>query len=105
MNSNGNFIHNKEKKLCKVRFRSVFIFVCLLYSNLLLPKGVPMDRQRATYQVIIFRAEDLPRTDLGIMASVRKAIGGAPVALVDACVKVSFAGHVVCHISFEFPCS
>ena len=54
-----------------------------------------MNRQRASYQVMIVRAEDLPRTDLGIIASVRKAIGGKPVAFVDAMVKVSFAGHTV----------
>jgi len=65
------------------------------HSNLLLPVGVPLQRQRALYAVTIYCGEDLPRTDLGIMATVQKAITGKDVAFVDACVKVSFVGHVV----------
>ena len=64
-------------------------------SNLLLPVGVPLQRQRAMYAVTIYCGEDLPRTDLGIVATVQKAITGKDVAFIDACVKVSFAGHVV----------
>ena len=63
--------------------------------NLLLPAGVPMQRQRAIYQMIIYRAEDLPRTNLGLFASVKKAIGGSPEAFIDAMVKIHFAGQVV----------
>jgi len=66
-----------------------------VYRNLLLPVGVPLQRQRALYAVTIYCGEDLPRTDLGIMATVQKAITGKEVAFVDACVKVSFVGHVV----------
>ena len=54
-----------------------------------------MERQRAIYQFIIYRAEDLPRTNLGLFASVKKAIGGAPEAFIDAMVKIHFAGQVV----------
>ena len=63
--------------------------------NLLLPAGVPMERQRAMYQVIIYRGEDLPRTDFGIMASLKKAITTSNVAFIDALVKVTFVGHAV----------
>ena len=62
---------------------------------MLLPAGVPLHRQRAMYEVTVFRAEDLPRTDLGIMASVQKVLTQKDVAFVDAFVRVSFAGHIV----------
>ena len=54
------------------------------------------------YAVTIYSGEDLPRTDLGIMATVQKAITGKEVAFVDACVKVSFVGHVVRFCSGRF---
>ena len=54
-----------------------------------------MERQRALYQVIIYRGEDLPRTNLGVFASVKKAIGGKAEAFIDAMIKVHFAGQVV----------
>ncbi|ELU05062.1 hypothetical protein CAPTEDRAFT_184805 [Capitella teleta] len=63
-------------------------------GNLLLPAGVALDRQRAVYQVIIYRGEDLPRTDFGIFTSMRNAISLNKVAFVDAYVKVSFVGHI-----------
>ena len=64
-------------------------------SNLLLPVGVPLQRQRALYAITIYCAEDLPRTDIGIMATVQKAFTRKEVAFIDACVKVSFVGHIV----------
>lgn len=68
--------------------------------NLLLPAGMPLDRQRASYCVIIYRGEDLPCTDLGVVASMRQAVGLNPGALVDAYVRVSFVGQVVSHVSY-----
>jgi hypothetical protein len=67
----------------------------LLCRNILLPVGVPVVRQRAVYNVTVYRAEDLPRTDLGVFASVQKAITKKEVAFIDPYIKVSFAGHVV----------
>ena len=64
-----------------------------------MPVGVPMERQRATYHMIIYRAEDLPRTNLGLFASVKKAMGGSAEAFIDAMVKVHFAGQVVRYLS------
>ena len=63
--------------------------------NLLLPAGVPLERQRAAYRVIIHRAEELPRMDIGIMASVKKAMLMNKTDFIDAYVRVSFVGHVV----------
>lgn len=60
-----------------------------------MPAGVPLDRQRAVYTITIYRAEDLPRTDFGIFASMRNAIALNKVAFIDAFVKVSFVGHIV----------
>ena len=67
-----------------------------LFSNLLLPDGVPADRQRANFTVRIFRAEGLPKMNTGVMASVKKALTGEGKDLVDPYVQVSFAGHKVC---------
>ena len=69
--------------------------VLYFHRNLLLPSGITKNRESAVYSVNIYRAENLPRLDTGIMASVRKALITGPVAFVDAYVKVSFAGHVV----------
>ena len=63
--------------------------------NLLLPAGMPLERQRASYSVVIYQAEDLPTSDLGVVASMRQAVGLSPGALVDAYVRVSFVGLVV----------
>ena len=60
----------------------------------MLPAGMPAERQTATYTLAIFRGEDIPQTDGGIMASVKKAIT-SKVDMVDAFVKVSFMGLVV----------
>jgi len=54
-----------------------------------------MARQRVIYSVFIYRGEDFPRTDFGIMASLQKALTKKDVAFVDAFVQVSFVGHSV----------
>ena len=64
------------------------------HSNLLLPAGMPMERQKAAYRIVIHRAEDIPKMDTGIMASMKKAITMSA-AFVDAYVKISFLGHRV----------
>ena len=69
--------------------------ILLFFSNLLLPDGVPADRQRANFTVKIFRAEGLPKMNTGVMASVKKALTGEGKDLVDPYVQVSFAGHRV----------
>ena len=54
-----------------------------------------MSRRRAVYSVFVYRGEDLPQTDLGVMASVQRAVSSKDVAFVDAFVQISFAGHTV----------
>ncbi|XP_071746024.1 otoferlin isoform X2 [Lepeophtheirus salmonis] len=61
-------------------------------ANLLLPDGVPAERQRAKYIVRIYRADGLPRMNSSIMANLKHAFGGPPKDLVDPYVQVSFAG-------------
>ncbi|KAK3090409.1 hypothetical protein FSP39_011632 [Pinctada imbricata] len=63
-------------------------------GNLLLPDGVPADRQRAKFCINVFKAEGLPKMNTGMMASVKKALTGESKDLVDPYVQVSFAGHV-----------
>ena len=67
----------------------------IFFRNLLLPDGVPAERQRARIVVKIYRAEGLPRMTTGVMASVKKAFTGESKDLVDPYVMVSFAGHKV----------
>ncbi|XP_074640585.1 otoferlin-like isoform X2 [Tubulanus polymorphus] len=62
-------------------------------ANLLLPEGVPAERQRGQYIIKIYRAEGLPKMNTGVMASVKKAFTGEAKDLVDPYVQVSFAGH------------
>ncbi|XP_050432533.1 otoferlin-like isoform X3 [Adelges cooleyi] len=61
-------------------------------ANLLLPDGVPVDRQRAKYVVRIYRADGLPKMNSTLVANMRKAFTGESRDLVDPFVQVSFAG-------------
>ena len=67
----------------------------LCYSNLLLPEGVPSERQRSRIIIKVYKAEGLPKMNTGIMANVKKAFTGEAKDLVDPYVEVSFAGHKV----------
>ncbi|XP_071987952.1 otoferlin isoform X14 [Engystomops pustulosus] len=62
-------------------------------GNLLLPDGVPSERQWARFYVKIYRAEGLPRMNTSIMANVKKALIGENKDLVDPYVQVTFAGQ------------
>lgn len=81
-------------------FRSVLyndlILLPVYLRNLLLPAGVPADRQRANIVIKVYRAEGLPKMNTGLMANVKKAFTGEGKDLVDPYVQVSFAGHKVC---------
>ncbi|KFV55604.1 Otoferlin, partial [Tyto alba] len=63
--------------------------------NLLLPDGVPAERQWARFYIKIYRAEGLPRMNTSIMANVKKAFIGDNKDLVDPYVQVVFAGQKV----------
>ena len=65
------------------------------FRNLLLPDGVPAERQRARFIFKVYKAEGLPKMNTGIMANVKKAFTGESKDLVDPYVQVSFAGHKV----------
>uniref|UniRef100_A0A8C9VL99 Otoferlin n=1 Tax=Scleropages formosus TaxID=113540 RepID=A0A8C9VL99_SCLFO len=62
-------------------------------GNLLLPEGVPSERQWARFYVKIYKAEGLPRMNTSIMANVKKAFIGENKDLVDPYVQVIFAGQ------------
>lgn len=62
-------------------------------GNLLVPDGVPAERQWARYYLKIYRAEGLPRMNQSIMANVKKAFIGENKDLVDPYVQVQFAGQ------------
>uniref|UniRef100_A0A8C7T8N5 C2 domain-containing protein n=1 Tax=Oncorhynchus mykiss TaxID=8022 RepID=A0A8C7T8N5_ONCMY len=62
-------------------------------GNLLLPEGVPAERQWARYYVKIYRAEGLPKMNTSIMANVKKAFIGENKDLVDPYVQILFAGQ------------
>ncbi|XP_039572461.1 otoferlin-like [Passer montanus] len=64
-------------------------------GNLLLPDGVPPERQWARFYIKIYRAEGLPRMNTSIMANVKKALIGENKDLVDPYVQVAFAGQKV----------
>ncbi|XP_026633916.1 otoferlin isoform X3 [Microtus ochrogaster] len=62
-------------------------------GNLLLPEGVPAERQWARFYVKIYRAEGLPRMNTSLMANVKKAFIGENKDLVDPYVQIFFAGQ------------
>ncbi|CAH2103117.1 unnamed protein product [Euphydryas editha] len=61
-------------------------------ANLLLPDGVPLERQRAHFVVNVYKADGLPEMNYSILANVKKAFTGECQNLVDPYVHVSFAG-------------
>lgn len=77
--------------------KSDFFFLNLFFlvRNLLLPEGVPLERQWARFYVKIYRAEGLPKMNTSIMANVKKAFIGENRDLVDPYVQVVFAGQRV----------
>ncbi|XP_058469629.1 otoferlin isoform X16 [Solea solea] len=64
-----------------------------LEGNLLLPEGIPAERQWARFYVKIYRAEGLPKMNTSLMANVKKAIIGENRDLVDPYVQVQYAGQ------------
>ncbi|XP_032877367.1 otoferlin isoform X1 [Amblyraja radiata] len=62
-------------------------------GNLLLPEGVPSERQWARYYIKIYKAEGLPKMNTSIMANMKKALIGENKDLVDPFVQVLFAGQ------------
>lgn len=69
--------------------------------NLLLPEGIPVERQWARFYVKIYRAEGLPKMNTNIMANVKKAFIGENRDLVDPYVQVQFAGQKVIFLLFN----
>uniref|UniRef100_A0A8D8QAC2 Otoferlin n=1 Tax=Cacopsylla melanoneura TaxID=428564 RepID=A0A8D8QAC2_9HEMI len=61
-------------------------------ANLLLPEGVPLERQHARFIIRIYRADGLPKMNSSLVANVKKAFTGESKDLVDPYVQVSFAG-------------
>lgn len=61
-------------------------------GNLLLPRGVPSERQHARFIVRIYRAEGLPRTTAGLFSNVKAAFASGSPHLIDPYVMVQFAG-------------
>ena len=83
------------KRKRKKQFEKTKIVSFFNFRNLLLPDGVPAERQRAKYIVRIYRADGLPKMNSSIMANLKNAFGGQPRDLVDPYVQVSFAGLTV----------
>lgn len=77
---------------CVGRFSIHTFFNSLICRNLLLPDGVPIERQRAKFVIKIYRADGLPRMNSSIMANVKRAFTGEVKDLVSPYVHVSFAG-------------
>lgn len=70
-------------------------YLCFYSRNLLLPEGIPAERQWARIYVKVYRAEGLPKMNTSIMANVKKAFIGENRDLVDPYVQVQFAGQKV----------
>jgi hypothetical protein len=75
------------------------------FRNLLLPDGVPVERQRARFIVRVYRADGLPKMNSSIVANVKKAFTGEMKDLVNPYVQVSFAGLTVSHSCIFIVCN
>ena len=73
----------------------MYLFIICCFRNLLLPDGVPVERQRAKYIVRIYRADGLPKMDSSVLGNIKEAFGGSSKDKADPYVKVSFAGLTV----------
>lgn len=63
---------------------------------MLLPVGGgPLDRQKAKITVKVYKAEDLPYMNIGLLANMKRAITGETADLVDPYVLISHAGTKV----------
>lgn len=62
---------------------------------MLLPSGVPIERQRAKYVVSIYKADGLPKASFSVLSNVKRALIGDNRNLGDPFVQVSFAGMKV----------
>lgn len=92
-------ILRRKDLLCTLFYANNNLFVSdFLYRNLLLPDGVPIERQRARFVVKIYRADGLPRMNSSIMANMKRAFTGETKDLVNPYVQVSFAGLMVSDI-------
>ncbi|XP_068632419.1 otoferlin-like [Battus philenor] len=65
-------------------------------ANLLLPDGVPIERQRARFIVKIHKADGLPKMNYSLLANMKRAFTGESQDLVDPFVQVCFAGMTGC---------
>ncbi|KAJ0183679.1 hypothetical protein K1T71_000102 [Dendrolimus kikuchii] len=65
-------------------------------ANLLLPDGVPIERQRTRFIIKIYKADGLPKMNYSILANVKRAFTGESQDLVDPYVQVCFAGMMGC---------
>ncbi|XP_028291408.1 fer-1-like protein 6 isoform X2 [Gouania willdenowi] len=63
-------------------------------KHLLIPEGFPSERPWARFCVKVFRAEELPKNNTGLMANVTKAFIKDSSALIDPYVVVSFFNRV-----------
>ncbi|CAK1554752.1 unnamed protein product [Leptosia nina] len=61
-------------------------------ANLLLPDGVPIERQRARFIIKIYKADGLPKMDSSILANIKSAFTGESQDIIDPYVQVCFAG-------------
>lgn len=77
-------------------------YVFCIRRNLLLPDGVPIERQRAKFVIKIYRADGLPRMNSSLMANVKRAFTGEVKDLVSPYVHVSFAGLSVIICTFSY---
>ena len=88
-------MYNHTPITSRIRNAFDFWFFPIFFSNLLLPDGVPAERQRAKYIVRIYRADGLPKMNSSVMANLKHAFGAQNRDLVDPYVQVSFAGLTV----------
>ena len=70
-----------------------------VFRNLLLPDGVPQERQKAKFIFKIYKADGLPKMNAKLTEKLKTVFQGESRDLVDPFVEISFCGQKVCTTS------
>lgn len=70
--------------------------------NILLPDGVPAERQRARFIFKIYKAEGLPKMNTRVTEKLKSMLQGEMRDLVDSFVEITFCGQKVRIGGFNF---
>jgi len=76
--------------------------IFLMFRNLLLPEGVPQERQKARFIFRVYNADGLPKMNSKITEKIKTVFQGEARDLVDPYVEITFCDQKVSHFLPSF---